>query len=407
MESTEVKGRKDKGMSRQEVLNFRMGHSNAATGLELKECMIAFFHTLSSDFREPPTVEDEKRFSIQDIRVWEPFDAVSQAIRLNIKKFKEEYAEEIKAEQEEDEVGETPLKKTKRKRLDDFAKKPHMVFAQKAKMPFWNNLIKPFEAISRKRNQHRVVRCKRDVNAITPLMRKWKLEKLKDQFGVRQVAENTLVYHVTIFKPSNAMDCFTKDQEILILGHQTLAQLKDAFYCIQDRMLVGPTVRNSYIHIEDTFYDDTRHSGYTRLSSPIVDWIKCKKRHIDPGLCRFTQRNMSETRIQELAIRLGSHYEYLHQGNCSHTLVFEQIRILTPDDIQNEFAYPWKKFQQVNRRQKCGVCDIFPSKWVTYGDRLTTQNPFFFCNKCYYKLHYDENGDLLSTDYRVFDYEHS
>jgi len=251
------------------------------------------------------------------------------------------------------------------------------------------------------------VKCKRDVNLITPLMIKWKLEKLKTQIGIKQIPENTLVYHIALFKPASAMDCFTKDQEVLILGHQSLASLKDTFYCIQDATLVGPTLRNSYIHIEDTFYDDIRHSDPSRLSMSVIDWIKCKKRHLNTGLCRFTQKNMSETRIEDLAVRLGTHYEYVHQGDCKHTLVFENIRNVTPDDIQNEYAYPWKKFQQVYRRQKCGVCDIFPSKWVTYGDRLTTQNPFFFCNKCYYKLHYNENGDLITTDYRVFDYVHS
>jgi len=402
-----VRTRRDKYINRYDVLSFRMGYSNAATGRELKDCMTSFLQTLPAEFYEEPTKEDEKRFNIDGAWKKEPFDSVSEAIHKNIIKFRKEYKYQQERNEKEFFGLGTPSKKTKRKRLDDFMKKPQMVFARKAKICQYDSLLKPFEEMGRLRHRHRVVKCKRDVNLITPLMRKWKLEKLKEQVGIKQIPEKTLVYHVSLFKPSHAMDCFTKDQEILILGHQSLAALKDSFYCIQDTTLVGPTLRNSYLHIEDTFYDDIRHSDPCRLSMSVIDWIKCKKRHLNPGLCRFTQRNMSETRVEDLSIRLGSHYTYVHQGNCEHTVVFENIHSLTPDDIQNEYAYPWKKFQQVYRRQKCGVCDIFPSKWVTYGDRLTTQNPFFFCNKCYYKLHYDINGNLLSTNYRVFDYVHS
>merc|ERR1719192_2549471 len=88
----------------------------------------------------PPDEADQRRFSVEDCKVNEPFDAVSQAIRENIEKFKEEYKEEIKAELDEDE--EIPLKKTKRKRLDDFAKKPHMAFCQKANMPLYSNRLR-------------------------------------------------------------------------------------------------------------------------------------------------------------------------------------------------------------------------------------------------------------------------
>jgi len=394
--------KKDKGLSRSEVLNFRMGHSNAATGHELTECMISFFNMLPKDFMEAPNQEDEWRFGINDILVPEPFVALSNAIRRNIEKYRQEIAVESKNEERE-----PPLKTTKRKRLIEFSNRPYMVFARQAPVPYWKSLTKAFADYGKARKFHQVIKCKRDVNLISPRVRDWKLEKIRSQFGFQQIPKNTLVYHVSLFKSARSMDCFTKDQEFLILGHQLLTELKDAFYCIQDSSLIGPTIKNSFIHIEDTFYDDVRHSDPQRLSTAIIDWTKTMNRFLHRGLCRYTQQNMSEIRIHDLGVRLGSHYSYVHQGDCLHTLVFEQIRVLTPDDIQNEFAYPWKRFHQIYRRQKCGVCDIFPSKWVTYGDRLATQNPFFFCNKCYYKLHYDAKGELLSTNYRVFDYVHS
>jgi len=396
-------GRKEKGLCRSEVLHFRMGYSNAATGHELKECMLSFFESLPADFMEEPSQEDEWRFGVDEIIILEPFDALSKGIRNQIESFKQELSLESKNEERE----RYPLKASKRKRLIEFSNKPHMVFARRVHIPLWKNLTRAFAPLQKDRTLHRVVKCKRDVNLISPRMRNWKLDKIRSQLGFKQVAQNTLIYHVSLFKSWNSMDCFTKDQEILILGHQYLTDLKDCFYCIQDKNLLGPTLKNCYIHIEDTLYDDVRHPEPDKLSTTILDWIKTYNRHLCRGLCRYTQRNMAETRMLDLSIRLGSHYSYVHQGNCLHRIVFEQIRTLSPDDIQNEMAYPWKQFQQIYRRQKCGVCDIFPSKWVTYGDRLATKNPFFFCNKCYYKLHYDKDGELLSTNYRVFNYVHS
>jgi hypothetical protein len=44
-------------------------------------------------------------------------------------------------------------------------------------------------------------------------------------------------------------------------------------------------------------------------------------------------------------------------------------------------------------------------RYVTYGDRLSAENPAFFCERCYDILHYDAQGRLLYDDYTVFEYE--
>jgi len=92
MDSSELRRRREKLISRYDILNFRMGHSNAATGRELKDCMLSFFRSLPPSFMEGPSIEDEKRFSIEDVRVREPFDALSEAIRQNLKKFGREWS---------------------------------------------------------------------------------------------------------------------------------------------------------------------------------------------------------------------------------------------------------------------------------------------------------------------------
>lgn len=75
-------------------------------------------------------------------------------------------------------------------------------------------------------------------------------------------------------------------------------------------------------------------------------------------------------------------------------------------DNKNKRAYPLQKFQNKIRRKKCRVCDIYPARWVTRGDRMGPENPCFYCDQCYKPLHYKVDGTLQYTDFQVFPYYH-
>ena len=45
-------------------------------------------------------------------------------------------------------------------------------------------------------------------------------------------------------------------------------------------------------------------------------------------------------------------------------------------------------------------------RYITYNDKMTTSNPFFFCETCYILLHYDSEGRLIYDDFKVYDYVH-
>jgi hypothetical protein len=44
------------------------------------------------------------------------------------------------------------------------------------------------------------------------------------------------------------------------------------------------------------------------------------------------------------------------------------------------------------------------NRYVTYGDKLASENPFFYCEECYRPLHYSVRGTLLYSDYQVYQY---
>ncbi|KAG8085110.1 hypothetical protein GUJ93_ZPchr0010g8066 [Zizania palustris] len=68
---------------------------------------------------------------------------------------------------------------------------------------------------------------------------------------------------------------FSCTQEFLVLGSQLLTDLRDNIYCLTDKLMnvAKQHVRSGYFLIEDTFYNDTRHSTVD-YSKPILDWLK-------------------------------------------------------------------------------------------------------------------------------------
>lgn len=73
-------------------------------------------------------------------------------------------------------------------------------------------------------------------------------------------------------------------------------------------------------------------------------------------------------------------------------------------DVQNAVAYPLRPFQGKTRRRKCRVCELYPAVYVTYGDKLASENPFFWCEECYRPMHYRADGTLLYDDFQVYEY---
>ncbi len=120
----------------------------------------------------------------------------------------------------------------------------------------------------------------------------------------------------------------------------------------------------------------------------------------------YFQSNMERTRLSELHVCLGSHYAFIHQGDCNHVIVFTGLRAIHRSDPPNRFAYPWEIYKQNLKRQRCGVCDTYAARYVTYGDKYTTHDPFFWCETCYHPFHFDKKGNRLYDDFEVYAYFH-
>ncbi|PWA62283.1 snRNA-activating protein complex, subunit 3 [Artemisia annua] len=230
---------------------------------------------------------------------------------------------------------------------------------------------------------------------------------------------------------SNRVKTWVKNQEILVLGQQFLTELRDKIYCLSDKIMESAKKHDpsGYFLIEDIFYNDLREAGAIDYSKPILDWLRESKKTAHekwecitsgallpkekeylgsgsgPKMPQFTARSMQKTRFCDISFRLGAGYLYCHQGECKHLIVIRDMRLIHPEDVQNRAAYPLILFQSKLRFQKCSCCKIFKAVKVTTDDKWAPENPCYFCDVCYYMLHYKDD-QLLYEEFDVFDYIH-
>eukprot|EP00057_Strongylocentrotus_purpuratus_P032666 XP_788428.3 PREDICTED: snRNA-activating protein complex subunit 3 [Strongylocentrotus purpuratus] len=201
------------------------------------------------------------------------------------------------------------------------------------------------------------------------------------------------------------------DRELMVHANQPLSALKDKLLCPMDLVyLCGECSENpdtaddtraqdlyksSFIFIEDTFYSDMRDPKSRDITGPLRQWIAQGKSVIISG--EMKQAKMEETTFNDLSIRLGFPYLYVHQGDCEHNITFTDIRFMDENDCQDLEEFPLLCNQSAFYRNSCIGCKTLTAKWMTQEDSLSPTDPCFFCDVCYYKFHYDTKGNKLGN----------
>jgi hypothetical protein len=214
-----------------------------------------------------------------------------------------------------------------------------------------------------------------------------------------------------------------------VCGSNTLAELKDHIYCVHDHILDGPRRPSACFFIENSFYSDRRNPNSISYAAPINEWIMRKSLERDQtlfdtkdpmsssnfqstpislaessiakafpyvpnsnspsssspflglstsaGNC-YPEHEMASTRFSDLSIRLGSHYLYQHQGDCCHTIIVNEVRLLHATDFPYREAYPIRIYWNKSRKKICRVCELHSATYITYDDKLAGENPCYF-----------------------------
>lgn len=201
------------------------------------------------------------------------------------------------------------------------------------------------------------------------------------------------------------------DRELIVHADQSLSALKDKLVCpldlvylcgecseapeTADDTLAQDLYKSSFFFIENTFYNDTRDSAARDISEPVRQWLAQGRSHFFTGDMKCAK--MEETIFNDLKVKLGFPYLYVHQGDCEHMITFTDIRYMHDDDCKDMEQYPLLSNRSIFYKVSCIGCKVLTAKWMTQEDFLSPSDPSFFCDVCYFKLHYDSKGNKLGS----------
>jgi hypothetical protein len=115
-------------------------------------------------------------------------------------------------------------------------------------------------------------------------------------------------------------------KRLIINGNSTLKELQQAIDCPTDRIKVSNLTDfdnylsfSNFFLFENTIYSDT--TGNDSIPTKIKEWAN------HHGIHKCTVKPMN-TKLNQLSLRMNFYYFYLHQGDCSHFIMVEDIRYI-------------------------------------------------------------------------------
>ncbi|KAF8274461.1 snRNA-activating protein of 50kDa MW C terminal-domain-containing protein [Lactarius quietus] len=90
---------------------------------------------------------------------------------------------------------------------------------------------------------------------------------------------------------------------------------------------------------------------------------------------------MRDTSFSSLSLRLNHPYWLVHQGNCEHFLIVDQIRLLHPHDPRS--GYPLTTQITPPLLGNCRACAKVPAVYSVVGDIRLGESPCLLCTPCW------------------------
>ncbi|KAH7888531.1 snRNA-activating protein of 50kDa MW C terminal-domain-containing protein [Phlebopus sp. FC_14] len=91
--------------------------------------------------------------------------------------------------------------------------------------------------------------------------------------------------------------------------------------------------------------------------------------------------SLGETVFDTLTLRVNQPYWMLHQGNCEHFIVVDQIRLSHPADLPS--GYPLTLHVTPTLSELCRACSKVPAVLAILGDIRLGESPCLVCAPCW------------------------
>ncbi|KAF2885678.1 hypothetical protein ILUMI_20451 [Ignelater luminosus] len=235
--------------------------------------------------------------------------------------------------------------------------------------------------------------------------------KIKKEFAVA-----VRIYH-PITKKNGRKKRFQFSHELVVLGSNTLADLRDKIQCRSDFLCLevkdptldidySPSSKDVYpsgfIFIDNVFYNDMRHKNAIDYSKVIRTWA-AEESTIAP----LSTGNMATTCINDLSPRFGYPYVYQHQGDCEHLLTFSRSWLVTNSDPLNTKDYPHLSSFHLISIKLCILCYKKAAKWMCCDSNRLPHKETPLCQECLLEFLYvdgEKRGEFTLYPYIEEDY---
>ena len=170
--------------------------------------------------------------------------------------------------------------------------------------------------------------------------------------------------------------------------------------------------------IENVFYNDMRDPHNADYSAPILDWVEERRKELHMKcsdedalvsaqhgvLGPYRVEDMPNVRFDQLFIRIGSIYSFLHQADCEHRFMISDVRLLGPGEDHDRSNYPLLMNRSRITRSRCDICGALVASKVTCNDSQAPCSPCHWCQHCYDSFHLRSDGSLAYTDFQTLPY---
>ncbi|KAG6333386.1 hypothetical protein ID866_5704 [Astraeus odoratus] len=172
----------------------------------------------------------------------------------------------------------------------------------------------------------------------------------------------------------------TRMSQHTVLGSQTLSDLIQSIPCDSSEM---PT---EMVNGEDA------EDGCLLLMEGIVygDGRPGLPEDKRPAITK-SSASLGQTTFDSLTLRINQPYWMLHQGDCEHFIVIEQIRLPHPSDPPS--GYPLIVHLTPTLSDLCRACSKVPAVISIAGDIRLGESPCLLCTPCWRSMGPPKNGE--------------
>jgi len=256
-------------------------------------------------------------------------------------------------------------------------------------------LIEIFSSIRDRRKKQKKIYSRIQTNSVTRI-RKCSIVFSRKKLA-KQIKNSLVLVNFSIFSPIHYGKDLKKEYEFIFKSTDSLIDVHERIPCMKNKLKSNLT--GCFFSIENTLY--VKNYSVKDVSRIIKKYFLISRRYEKKKIISSDLKSMT-VQLEDLILKQGAFYNYVHFGICVHTLIFNWIRQVRLDlKLRFEKLYPLPIFELVHKVQNCGICNFLPAKLVTYNDILTPNNPFFFCKECFINFHFNNQGNLIYKNFKL------